>query len=475
MGKARKVIKISRRQAKEELWRRGRLEWILRPEQREIYTLLRKAVGLKYTLYCARRFGKSFICMLMAIEDCLRNQGWEIGFVAPTQMNLKRIYRPIMDTILRDCPKAIRPAWKADFNGFYFPSTKSILFMSGTDNKRYEDLRGMNLHKGYFDEPGSMDDLNVIINSIVQPQTLTTKEDRGEACGIILLGTPSSTPAHDYYFIKERCKSEGNFAKRIIYDNSSLSKETIDEYIEEAGGMEHSTCRREYFCEDIIDVERAVIPEFDGKKEEELVKEKERPDHYQLYGGLDPGHINDKLGYLLGYYNFLGGYFYIEGELKLDNVPTDVMYNKIVEVENRVFPNKKIFLRFSDTESQIIRDLNLMYGLEVCPTSKDNKFAQINGLRNLIKQNRVFIHPRCKHLIRQLKTVIWDKNKTKFEYNDNEGHFDLIDALLYLIRNIDEYHNPYPHKWDGISGDNSFVPSYRKEQHAGIEEAILGV
>jgi hypothetical protein len=438
-----KTVKISKNQARALLWRRGTLRWLLREEQTEIYDIIRSAEGLKYCLYMSRRWGKSHICMLMAIEDCLRHKNWEIGFVAPTKVQIKRVYGPIMNTIFKYCPKDIRPAWKADLGGYLFPSTGSLLFMSGTDNKHWEDLLGMNLHKAYFDEPGTMSDLMQIVKRVVTPMTMTTKEERGAECGIILLGTPSATPAHDYFFLKEECKSEGNFQLRDIYDNSGLTNETITEYIKEAGGEESTTCQREYFCRDVVDTELAVIPEFNQEKEDKLVVEFERPEHFEVVGALDPG-FSDYTAYVLGYYDFKNAVYRIEGELLINKSPTPVIAEEIKKLEDRLFPQNKTYVRYSDTEPQIICDLARYHELFFTPTKKDGKEARINELRMLISNERVFIHPRCKHLVRHVKTAIWNENRTKFERTASEGHFDLLDSLIYFIRNVDVYTNPYP-------------------------------
>jgi hypothetical protein len=439
----RKVIKISKNQARAELWRRGLLKWQLRPEQVQLYDDLRGAKGIKYCLYASRRFGKSHICMLMALEDCLRHKNWEIGFVAPTKVQIRRVYGPIMNTIFKYCPKEIRPSWKADLGGYLFPSTGSLLFMSGTDNKHWEDLLGMNLHKAYFDEPGTMSDLMQIVKRVVTPMTMTTKEERGAECGIILLGTPSATPAHDYFFLKEECKADGNFQTRDINDNSSLTDETKAEYIKEAGGMEHATCKREYFCLDVVDTELAVIPEFTNEKEAELVQDFDRPDRFEVVGALDPG-FSDYTAYVLGYYDFLNARYIIEGELLINKSPTPIIAEKIKELEDRLFPQNKVYVRYSDTEPQIICDLARYHDLYFSPTKKDGKEARINELRKLILDGRIFIHPRCKHLVRHVKTAIWNEARTKFERTASEGHFDLLDSLIYFVRNVDVYTNPYP-------------------------------
>jgi hypothetical protein len=53
------------------------------------------------------------------------------------------------------------------------------------------------------------------------------------------------------------------------------------------------------------------------------------------------------------------------------------------------------------------------------------------------------IHPRCAELIQQLETTIWNNQRTSYERN-KYGHGDLLDALVYLVRNIDRNRNPYP-------------------------------
>ena len=463
--------KLSLKQIRDMSWGRGILTWQLRSEQKEIYNLLREAKGGKYTLYAARRFGKSHICMLMAIEDCLQNKNWEIGFVAPTKVQIKRVYGPIMSTIFKTCPAKLRPQWKNDLGGYLFPSTGSLLFMSGTDNKHWEDLLGMNLHKGYFDEPGTMTDLGQVVNRVVFPMTMTTREDRGAACGIILLGTPSATPAHDYFFIKEQCKAEGNFAMKTIWDNSGLTKETILEYIKESGGMESTNTRREYFCEDVVDTELAVIPEFNDAKEKRISFEFDRPQYFELYGSLDPGFRN-YTGYVLGYYDFLEGVIKIEGEVLLNKKPTPEIAEAIREVEDRLFPNQKVYVRYSDTEPQVICDLGRYHDLMFTPTRKDGKEARINELRKVILDEKIYIHPRCKNLIMHLKTAIWNDQRTKFMETSDGGHFDLLDALIYLVRNIDVWTNPYPGPHDHLTATDHFIRPEAKHNDDAIKKAL---
>jgi len=473
MKKKVNTISLTKTDARNALWRRGILEWKLRPEQRSIYKLLRDAKGLKYVLYCSRRFGKSFICRLMAWEDTIRHKNWQIGFVAPTQKQLKRIFGPIDKEIFRDCPEDMRPKYERESGAWLMPATGTVIYESGTDDKRYEDMVGMNAHKCYYDEPGNMTDLNQIVYDIIQPMTLTTRKERGDECAQIFLGTPPRTPAHPYYFLKEKCKSEGNYAEKIIYDNSSLDADTIELYKEESGGEYSTSWKREYLCQDVVDSEKAILPEFDAEAKKELIRVHEEPEYFELYGAFDPGHLNDFYAYLLGYYDFLNGVYVVRCELFLDNVSTSVVAKAITDLEQQYFPNKKVFARFSDTDPQIVRDLNLEHGIPFVTTGKQNKDAQINNVRNDIRLRKIIIHPDCKNLIRQMSVGIWNNQKNKFEYVDGEGHFDMIDALVYLRRNIATTKNPYPHEYDGLPLDKFYIPKYNKD-YQGLRTAILG-
>jgi hypothetical protein len=249
-----------------------------------------------------------------------------------------------------------------------------------------------------------------------------------------------------------------------------LSKETIDEYIKESGGTEHATARREYFCEDVIDSRLAVIPEFDDAKEEALVAEYKRPHTFKVYGAMDPA-FNDFTAYLLGYYDFVTANYVVEGELLFNQASTPEIAENIVNLEKEIFPNDKVYVRYSDTSPQVICDLGRIHNLFFSPTRKDNKEAQVNYVRTIISENRLYINPRCKNLIRQLKTAIWNDQRTKFQRTETEGHFDLIDALIYLLRNIDIYTNPYGEQ--NINANNKFVNF--QPQHKVWAESLLGV
>ena len=63
----------------------------------------------------------------------------------------------------------------------------------------------------------------------------------------------------------------------------------------------------------------------------------------------------------------------------------------------------------------------------------------------LVRSGRIEIHPRCVGLIRQLYTTVWSKARTDWE-RTGQDHGDLLDACIYLCRNVRWHRDPRPVK-----------------------------
>jgi hypothetical protein len=118
---------------------------------------------------------------------------------------------------------------------------------------------------------------------------------------------------------------------------------------------------------------------------------------------------------------------------------------------------RKPFIRISDNNPIVLNDLQVLHGLTFLPTAKDNADAGINYLRMLISQKKIIINPRCKHLIMHLKYATWNKSRTDFERDPDTGHHsDFLDALRYLVRNVNFHKNPFPSNYDMPNRDDIF-------------------
>jgi len=448
----------------EKLWRRGVLHWKLDSAQKDVYNLYKKSKQRKLVITAPRRMGKSYSLLIIAIEAALSDPGTIVRYACPTAFMAQRFIIPTMFDILKDCPSDLRPSYIRHDRSYTFKNGSSIQ-IEGTDEGNAERLRGQTSHLCIVDEAGFMDDLENLIKNILLPQTLTT---RGK---IIISSTPPVEPEHYYTTLVAEAKSNNSYLFKNIYDvlNSikndpppmcnRLTLEAVEELKAEVGGELSDTWQREFMCKFIVNQERAVVPEFTQEKESVIVKEWPRPPRYDAYTSMDLGFV-DKTGVLFAYYDFKNNKVVVEDELLLNGteMTTEILANKIKDKESQLWVNPKtlevqpVYIRISDDDLITLNDLNRLHGVLFIPTKKDEKATAINELRLKVHSEQLIINPRCKELIYQLHTATWTKNRKTFERTERGSHFDLVDCLVYLIRNIQYHRNPYPHDWGRIPG-----------------------
>lgn len=91
-----KKLKVKRQDLVFESWRRGLLSWKLYAHQMPVYNAVWNAINtngiLKYVINCSRRFGKTTILCLIAIEYSIRNSNSQVRFASPTGRSRKNDY-----------------------------------------------------------------------------------------------------------------------------------------------------------------------------------------------------------------------------------------------------------------------------------------------------------------------------------------------------------------------------------------------
>lgn len=459
-------------EAREQLWRQGRLRWKLYPDQRELYEFMRDNPSRTVVVNVARQFGKSFIVLLYAVEFALQNPGVQVRFVSSNQKSLRKIVHPNMRAILRDCPADMRPQWKGEDGFYFFPSSGSELHMAGANEGHEDDSRGQRSHLNVVDEAGFVDRLEYLVKSVLLPQTKTT---RGRT---ILISTPPETPAHDYVSFVARAESRDAYIVRTIDDDKHTSEPEKREMIEELGGPESTAVLRECYCQFVVEETRAVVPEFmRGGRAERIVQPAPLPTYEWPVVAMDVG-FEDAHAVLFGYWNFRLAKLVIQAEEVLVRATTDKIAETIKAREADLWGGKlrveRETYRWSDTDLRLIADLSELHKLAVSPTAKDDKEAQVNALRMLVKDEKIIIDPSCRTLIRQLKTAVWNKTRSEFERTKSEGHFDTVDALIYLLRNAPRYQNPYPALADGITEEGHWVPAHLRAKGESDDAQTLG-
>ena len=144
-----------------ELWRRGSLGRVggLHSSQREIHAQYYAAAGRVFVLCCSRRWGKSLLCCLLALECALSKPNASVRYAAPTGKMARRIVVPHMRRLLALCPEKLRPKFDAQALTWTFPNGSEIV-LAGCDSGNAESLRGTSMDLGIVDEGGFMDDLD---------------------------------------------------------------------------------------------------------------------------------------------------------------------------------------------------------------------------------------------------------------------------------------------------------------------------
>jgi hypothetical protein len=223
-------------------------------------------------------------------------------------------------------------------------------------------------------------------------------------------------------------------------------------------------------AEFVTDDTRAIIPEFTADAEKDIVCEVERPGFFDPYVSMDIGFI-DLTAVLFGYWDFELGILVIEDEYVLNKMTTDQLARGIRAKEERLWNGKKPYMRISDTDLIVIGDLTVLHDLNFISTQKDNKEAAINQVRLLVNDRRIKINPRCRVLISHLRHGVWNKNRTRFDRSADHGHFDCVDALAYMIRNLDRSHNPFPSQYAGLDSFSHMI--FGGNERKSYEQALI--
>lgn len=461
---------LTKKQAIEKLWHIPNLSFKLDKTQKEMYNIVRNSEEKIVVLACARGLGKSHWLVTMAMETCIRKPGCIVKYVAPTIKDLKNIVVPIYRTLIADCPDSIMPTYNKSENKIIFPNGSEIQ-MAGAKDGNAEGIRGTTAELCIVDEAGFCEDLEYIVQSILLP---TLRGSASKDKKVILASTPSRSNDHDFIQYMKKKQFEGTLIKKTVYDNARIKQygyESVDDYISKEiesaypGGRESTAFKREYLCEILSEEDSMVVPEFTEKLKTEIIKNWEKPSHYDAYASMDIG-FRDLTGILFAYYDFKNAKLVIEDELVLsgakmltDNLAYEVKQKELMNFKDPILDTpKQIYLRVSDNNNPILlQDLSIKHNLHFIPTAKDNFEAALNNMRIMLKSGKIIINPRCANLIRHLEAATWNKSRSSFARSPDNGHYDLVMALVYLCRNIHTNRNPYPS--DGYNANMYYRPS----------------
>lgn len=269
-----------------------------------------------------------------------------------------------------------------------------------------------------------------------------------------------------YFYSRIKSIEQVNYNKQYVYD---IEVKDDHSYV----GL-HGTFHN---CYIITDTNEAVVPEFTETLQKKIVMEWPRPIFFDAYTAMDLG-MTDLTVVLFAYYDYKNAKLIIEDEYVTNGqkFTTKSLAEGIKQKEDSCFSDpitrelKPPFKRVSDNNLIVINDLYVLHGLMFLPTRKDDADAALNNMKIMLNAEQIIINPRCTTLIRHLRDATWNKSRKSYDRSPDNGHFDAVDSLKYLVRNIDLNKNPYPIGYGLNRGDDYF--QFNKPQHTKYDDLV---
>lgn len=471
-------------------WRSGFLRHKLSPRQQGVYDDIKRqlwgeggyvpGVGKvrlnrrqrRYILKCCRRYGKTFIAAVIACELCISMPHARVYWAAQTAKQVTNMIAPAMRIVLADVPEDLRPTYNTAAGVWTWPNGAEIHVAGCEDEHKAERLRGDGADLFIFDEAGHIEPLRYAYRSIA---LWMTARRMGR---ILMISSPAKSPGHAFTEYSNLAEAgEGGYSHRTVYQ-SDLTAEDIEEIKRECGGENTADWQREGLALDVVDTERAIMPEY-TQLQLELTEAVPQPRWFDPIVAMDVGWSPDMTVALFGYWHFERALLVIEHEVAISRMTTDDLAEALRGRELEIWGDAwnyrdrhglitadehHPYRRVSDTSLQVICDLTMLHGMVYEPTQKDDKEAAINAVRVLMREKKIRIHPRCRTLISHLKAGVWNKSHSSFDRLPGFGHFDALDALTYFVRNVDRNRNPSPLLDPELSLDRVEVRKHVKQQ-----------
>lgn len=450
--------------ARQKYWLAGEVAcWYLRPSQLDVYELLNSEKNP--FVEAARRFGKTTSILSFVLEKLLQNPGWICRWCFPDKNQAREVLMAEITKIQNFAPKEFRFEYK-HVDSYYVHPNGSRLYLRGVNHDRGDSARGPAANIIVCDEYGFWVEPDYIVREALFPQ-LQNQEGRW----LIKASTPPRDLGHLYYIEREAAVKRGRFIQKIIYDNEALTREELNEIIEECGGKESPSFRRERLCEPVSDPDMLIIPEW-SDTENVVPDDLERPRFFTPYVGGDSG-ADDNTFICFGYYDFLTNQIIVEDELMMMGQTTQTIVARAKQIEADLWGELKPKRRVYDAPKQLIFDIFSDHKWPVQMPQKDDKIAAIHDLRIEVGARRFKVKAKCKNLIRQMKVGMWrDEKHTDFQRSEGLGHLDGVAAAIYFNRCIDRKLNPWPHNY-GLHPETHFITQTRATVAPDSSEAAL--
>jgi hypothetical protein len=417
-------------------WELGNLRYKLHSAQRKIYDVVAEldATVRDVILLCARRFGKSYLNCIWAIERCIRKPGCFVRIVGPELQQTIDIVDFHMGKIIADAPPGLI---KKRGGGMTWTVGASTIKVGAFDKKNVKKNLGQEADLILSEEAcvAKSEEFAYGMREILSPQLFHTK-------GRFIHAT-TLPPELDHVFITEfmpRAHTAGTLFVFTIDDNPMADEAMRKQAEEDSGGKDTIAYKRNYLCIAEKDSRIVVLPSFSVARH---VREFERAKYGNWLLMGDWGGVEDKTWLGVGYWDFeLAQLFIVDERMFEPNTSTDLIAASFPVL--REWGCKEDDMNWVDAAGQVRVDMESDHDIEIVPPAKDDFDAAINQLELAFRRNKIVIHSRCKHLIAACEYGRFNPRRTDFARTEALGHCDAIAGLMYGWRMADKVTNPFP-------------------------------
>lgn len=455
----------------------GELRFLLHSGQREALEVFEAASGSRFVLEVARRWGKTWMLLVLAFMACMRSSRVRVVYGAPTLKHLAEFVLPTFEALTERFPPHLAPKWNAQKSHIEFPNG-SYIHLFGADDKHKADRgRGPSAALAIFDEAGFCPLLRYVLRSVFRPSLL---HSGGRT---IVASTPAELPDHDFTSIAEKAEANGAYFNRDVWSNPLLTKSQIEKFIADDAHdegisveayVESDDFQREYLAKRVVNKLLVAVPEWAEMRATRLVKVP-RPKLFRGHTVLDFGG-NDPHAGIFGYWHPEFG-FVVDRDLLLTHDERSRLFSDAIkqkeketwgtnqwdgslpalasehlqeafrgEVPEWLLPEvdreapPQPWLRINDIHPELARHLHTV-GLASAPVHKAGpggttspKQFMVQEFRNIVRDGQFWLSPDCVDTDRHLRTTTWSNEKRKDWARRGGEHGDLLDCCIYFVR-----------------------------------------
>lgn len=372
---------------------------------------------------CGRRFGKTILASEEIKGKAIANET-RIAYIAPTYGQARDIIWQVLIKELKNIAVKINES-RLEIEVKNLKGTTSLIQLRGWES--IETLRGQKFDFIVIDEVAMMRNFWVNWQEVIIPTLTDTK---GE---VLFISTPKGfNHFYELYGLETKSEDWKSF-HFTTYDNPHISSDEIDKL---KAQVTEDRFAQEYLAE-FKRVEGLVYKEFN--RDRHIYKELPQYTWVEKICGVDFGFTNPTAIYLI--YKDNDGRFWIDQEWYKTGQTNDQISEILGRFNaNKVYPDPEAPDKIAELKNKGINCLEVNKG-------KDSIKNGIAKIKELLKQNRIFVNANCTNLIWEFETYQYpekrpDNPEPEVPIKENDHG---LDAIRYAIvsNNVEPIINDY--------------------------------